>query len=544
MTKPLDPRLVRRAKSARRTIALTVGLSTAVTATVVTIALTLARVLGDLVTGVRHLPEAWGDLVIIAVLFALRGVFQAYLGRVGHIGARGVIAELRAQALQHITRLGPRWRAEHGASTDTLLTRGLDALDPYFTSYLPQLMLTVFLTPAVLIVIATQDLLAALTLVIAIPLIPVFMWLVGVMTQRYATDRLQALTTLGRQLLDLVAGIPTLRSFGRATGPVSRVRELATAARQTTMDTLRVAFLSGAILELISTIAVAMVAVGVGLRLVSGNLTLVTGLAVLIMAPEVLLPLRQVGVQFHNAADGVAAAEEALDILAIPAPATGSLPTQGVHTIEVQHISKRAGDRDQYAPLGLSMKVTPGNITALAGPSGSGKSTAMNIILGLLSPDEGRVLLHTDTGSVPLDDAHLPDWWEHLSWVPQRPTFEPATIGSTIGGTTQQQRDALESVGLKDLVDDLTLDAPIGRGGHGLSVGQRQRLALARALVSPKPFLILDEPTAHLDAISEAQVIGTLEAAAHSGKAVLVIAHRPEILRVADVVVSLERQDA
>lgn len=544
MAKPLDPRLVRRAAAARRTIVATVGLGMAITATAVATALTLARALGDLVTGDRALSETTGDIWTVLALFAVRSLLQVALGRVGHIGARGVIAELRAQVLEHMPRLGPRWAAENASRAGTLLTRGLDALDPYFTAYLPQLVLTAILTPSLLVVMATQDLLAALTLAIAIPLIPVFMWLIGVMTSQFATARLAALTTLGRQLLDLVAGIPTLRAFGRAAGPVARVRDLADRAHRTTMATLRVAFLSGAVLELISTIAVAMVAVGVGLRLVSGKFDLVTGLAVLILAPEVLLPLRQVGVQFHNAADGVAAADGALDILQIPAPPVGATPIGPVRRLELAGVSVRAGDRNRLAPRDLSLTVLPGRITVLAGPSGSGKTTAMNVALGVLTPDEGRVLVHTDSGTLDLCDVDPDSWWSQVSWVSQRPMFEPGTLAQIVGGTADTREAAARAAGLTNVVAELGWEARVGRGGVGLSVGQRQRLALARALVSDAPFLILDEPTAHLDAVSEDVVVTALRAAATAGKGVLVIAHRPAVTEIADDLVMTEATHA
>lgn len=540
MSKPLDPRLVRRASSARRTIALTVVLSIAITATVVAIALALARGLGDLVTGEREISQLTNDLGLIAGLFLLRGLLQFGLTRVGHRGAREVIAELRSQVLHHLAGLGPRWAADHASKTATLLTRGLDALDPYFTSYIPQLMLSAILTPGLLVVMATQDLLAAVTLVIAIPLIPVFMWLIGVMTNQFAADRLAALTSLGQQLLDLVAGIPTLRAFGRAQGPITRVRALAQRTRKTTMTTLKVAFLSGAVLELVSTIAVAMVAVGVGLRLVNGTFDLVTGLAVLIMAPEVLLPLRQVGVQFHNSADGVAAAEEALDILDITHPASGTHHIGPVTKVEVSGVSVRAGDRNRLAPNSLSFTLTRGTITALAGPSGSGKTTAMNVVLGLISPDEGHVFLHSGSQAHDLRHVDLTSWWSQISWVPQRPTFEPGTLADTIGGSPHARDEAVRAAGLDDVVDHIGWQARIGRGGHGLSLGQRQRLALARALVSDSSFLILDEPTAHLDSASEEIVIRSLQHAAASGKSILVIAHRSGVLEVADQVITTE----
>lgn len=540
MSKPLDPRLVRRASAARRTIMVTIVLSIALTATVVAIAMVLAKALGDVVTGARNVTELGPDLAYLGALFIARGVFQFALTRVGHRGARGVIAELRRHVVIHISSLGPRWAAENASKTTTLLTRGLDALDPYFTSYIPQLILSAILTPALLVVMATEDLLAAVTLVIAIPLIPVFMWLIGVMTHEFASDRLAALTRLGEQLLDLVAGIPTLRAFGRAKGPASRVRTLAQKSRKTTMATLRVAFLSGAVLELISTIAVAMVAVGVGLRLVNGTFELVTGLAVLIMAPEVLLPLRQVGVQFHNSADGVAAADEALNLLEIPQPITGTTKIKQVQGVEVDSISVRAGQRNRWAPQNLSFSLTPGTITALAGPSGSGKTTAMNVVLGLLPPDEGRVLLHLPAGPIDLRQVELSTWWNQLTWVPQHPTFEPATIAETLRGDPETLDKAVKAAGLDDVVNTVGWHTPIGRGGHGLSLGQRQRLALARALLGDPPFIILDEPTAHLDSASEDVVVNSLLQARDSGKGILVIAHRQGVLNIADQIITTE----
>lgn len=548
MSPPLDPRLLRRAGAARWAIAATTLLSIAVTAVVVAIALTLARALGPLVTGEARVADVAGEIGLVAALFGLRALLQIGVDRIGHMGATAVIAQLRAQVLAHVARLGPRWAAEHGASTGTLLTRGLDALGPYFTAYVPQLLLSAILTPALLVIMATQDVLAAVTLVVAIPLIPVFMWLIGVLTSRYAAERLAALTRLGRQLLDLVAGLPTLRAFGRALGPAQRVRTLAERARVTTMATLRVAFLSGAVLELISTIAVAMVAVGVGLRLVSGDLDLVTALAVLVMAPEVLFPLRQVGVQFHNAADGVAAAEEALGILGEPAPAEGGTALGVVDRIRLDGVSVRAGERDRWAPAGLSADVVPGRITVLAGESGSGKSTAMNVLLGLIRPDRGGVGVHTANGWVDLADADLDTWWSQLTWVPQRPTFEPGTLAEIVGPDSPaiSRDEAAAAAGLGDVVASLSAgwDTRIGQGGVGLSVGQRQRLALTRSLLADARFVVLDEPTAHLDAASEDVVISAVRAAARAGKGVLIIAHRPSVMQIADELVTVEAAEA
>ncbi|TDE89725.1 thiol reductant ABC exporter subunit CydD [Occultella glacieicola] len=549
------------------------------TACVVGGAVLLARAVAPVITSDATIAQVLPQIAWVGALFVVRAVLATVSESIAHRSAVRVINQLREQVLTHSVELGPRWLATNGTDTATLVTRGIEALEPYFVRYLPQLLLTAVLTPSVLAVIAGMDLLSAVTIGLTIPLIPLFMWLVGVATQKYAADRLAALSRLGSRLLDLIAGLPTLQAFGRALGPVRRVRELADATRRTTMATLRVAFLSGAVLELLASLSVAMVAVGVGLRLVYGELDLVTGLAVLILAPEVLLPLRQVGVHFHAAADGVAAAERVHAVLDTPAGRSG-VPTRSVRAVtalEWDGVSVRAGDRDYAAPAGLRGVVRSGTITALVGPNGSGKSTAAMTALGVQAPDVGRVLLHTTDGVVPLTEVAPDSWWTQLAWVPQRPVIEPGTLreyvtggesvemattttlsaapsaAAATGPTSQTSDESAEmaattalsaaaaATGFAEALAGLPLgwDTPVGRGGVGLSLGQRQRLALTRGLLHPGRFLVLDEPTAHLDAASEAQVLSTLRAAADAGKGVLVIAHRPELIAAADHVIEV-----
>lgn len=456
------------------------------------------------------------------------------------------MAELRRQVLAHVAALGPRWRAAHGGEVGTLLTRGLDALEPYFVRYLPQLLLAVTVTPGALAVVLGLDWVAAVTIAVTLPLVPLFMSLIGRMTAGYASRRLATMTRLGHQVLDLVAGIPTLQALGRQRGPAARVRELGDAHRRATMGTLRVAFLSGMVLELLTTLSVALVAVGVGLRLVHGGLDLRTGLAVLVLAPEVYLPLRQVGAHFHASADGVAAAERAFAILEQPVPASGTRPAPDLSrtTVRLRGVSVVAPDRARVAPSGLDLELRPGRVVALAGPNGAGKSTALLTVLGLHSPDEGAVVLEPADGDpVPLAEVDPAGWWRQISWVPQRPVQEPATVLEAVdpAGTATPDRlaEAARLIGFDDVVRRLPdgWATRVGQGGTGLSLGERQRLALARALVAETPLVVLDEPTAHLDAGAEARVLATVRRLREEGRTVLVVAHRAALLDAADEVV-------
>src|SRR5690606_28593258 len=227
-------------------------------------------------------------------------------------------------------------------------------------------------TPATLAVVLGLDLVAAVTIAVTLPLVPLFMWLIGVMTQRYAARRLATMQRLGHQLLDLLAGLPTLRALGRERGPAGQVRRLGDDHRRATMSTLRVAFLSGAVLELLTTLSVALVAVGVGFRLVYGMLDLTTALAVLVLAPEVYLPLRQVGAHFHASVDGVAAAERAFAVLEEPLPVVGGSPAPDLQhaTVRLRGVTVAAPDRAVLAPDRVDLEIRPGRVIALAGPNG------------------------------------------------------------------------------------------------------------------------------------------------------------------------------
>jgi ATP-binding cassette subfamily C protein CydD len=548
--KPLDPRLLRYARSARWYLALTVGLGILGTAFVVAQALLLAHALASVVHDGARLSDVTGPLAALAVVVAARAAVTGVQERYAHRAATRAIGELREQVVARAAALGPRWLAEGaGPGVVTLATRGIDALEPYFVRYLPQLVLTATLTPATLVVVLGLDWVSAAIIAGTIPLIPVFMILVGQLTQGRSERGLRVMQRLGSQVLDLLAGLATLRALGRERGPAARVRELGEAHRAATMGTLRIAFLSGMVLELLTTLSVALVAVGIGLRLVAGDIDLVTGLAVLVLAPEVYLPLRQVGAHFHASTDGVAAATQVFAVLDTPVPARGTVPAPDLRTttVRLRGVGVRAPGREVHAPAGLDLDVVPGRVVALTGPSGAGKTTTVAVLLGLLRPDAGSVtLVDPARGETDLADVDLDSFWRQVAWLPQRPVLEPGTLADVVTGgadaVSASARDAAAALTGLDLVVASLPDGwstPLGRGGVGLSVGQRQRAALTRAVLSPAPLVVLDEPTAHLDAAGERVVLDTVRALRDAGRTVLLVAHRASLVALADDVVEV-----
>ncbi|MDR0627343.1 MAG: thiol reductant ABC exporter subunit CydD [Bifidobacteriaceae bacterium] len=560
--KPIDPRLLKHAHAARNYMILTALLGLIMSVAVVFQAMVVAKLVGTLASGqALTAAELRGGLVAVAVIVAARvGVAWAQ-ERFAHRAATNTIAELRGRVLAHTVALGPRFEAEGGAAgAAQLVTRGLDALDSYFARYLPQLAMVVTVTPILLVVAGFVDWISALIMFLTIPLIPIFMVLIGRLTEAYSARRLRTMATLGAQVMDLITGLPTLKALGREMGPAARVRQLSEAHQKATFATVRVAFLSGAALELIATLSVALVAVSVGLRLQSGNMSLVPGLAIIMIAPEICLPLRNVGAHFHASSNGLAASSRAFDLLAIPLPPSGDRPAPNLAqaTVVFENVSVRAPGRDYEAPAGLSFSLEPGSLTALTGPNGAGKSTAVAVLLGLVKPDAGRVVIRpggcdqdgaepvdvaaTDRREIDLADIDLTTWWRQIAWAPQRPALLVGTVLENLlesydgkAELTPAVEEAARAAGFDQVVAGLPdgWQTMIGQGGVGLSVGQRQRLALARAFLGGQPLVIMDEPTAHLDASTEARILESIAALHQAGRTVLLVAHRPALLRQA-----------
>lgn len=674
---PVDLRLWRYARSARRYLVLSVLLSLVITGSIVVAAVLLARVLAGVVTepGQRTLGAWSTEILVLAVVLGVRVLATWWQSRLGHRAGAGVVAELETAVLTAGAQLRPRELETRRTELAVVVGTGLSGLRGYLTGYLPALLLAVLVPPIVLAVIAIHDPISGLIVVVTLPLIPTFMILIGLLTQGRAEATLAATTRLSDQLLDLFAGMPTLRALGRETGAVSRdrisgdggsrrtggvradgsgtaeadaadsaelrrttmvprVRELGDALRQRTMRALRIAFLSSMVLEMLATLSVALIAVSIGLRLVFGEMSLYAGLVALILAPEVYLPFRMVGERFHAAQDGMAAADRAFAILesesaacdsartvapgsAATADKSGTVAagdqqgrpnTDGVGARDassrrsvadgvagqLDHVSGSEGSVDAaagcsdpseagedgsmggssqrvagfdgvvevrglsvgarggFAPEGLSAVCRPGEVTVLAGANGSGKSTAVQAILGLIEPDRGAVTVD----GVDVRELDSAAWWARVAWLPQRPVLVPGTLRENLE-LFGAQAETSAAHGAARVVDDLeaacvatgfdaVLDelpdrwaTVVGFGGVGLSLGQRQRLALTRVLAADRPILLLDEPTAHLDTDSEAAVLAALRHRARAGTTVILIGHRPTVLAAADHVVQV-----
>jgi ATP-binding cassette subfamily C protein CydD len=521
----------------RRHLAASASCGVVISGAAIACSVLLAHVLAGLIDdpGSRTLSHWSVSLWMLLGLWLIRVLAQWTQARLSQRGATAAIADLNRRLLTTVTALPPHEIAARHDAAAVLLTRGLDALRPYYTRYLPAVIQAAILTPAAVVTMACFDLQAAVIVMITLPLVPLFMVLIGLVTAERSAASLTAVTALQSRLLDLVSGIPTLRALGRAQGPEHRIAELAAAQRRSTMATLRITFLSSFVLELLATLGVALVAVSVGLRLVYGEVDLAAGLVALLLAPEVFWPLRRVGAEFHAAQDGKTAREKAVALLADGhGPLSGTVTPSGT-TIRLDGVT--VSGRDGEAPRDLSAVVDPGSVTVLTGPNGAGKSTALHAVLGLVVPDSGRVLFGADDVAM-LDRRQ---WWSRIAWLPQRPALVPGTIRENLElfGPLDDLETACRRAGFDEVLATLPegLRTPIGRDGTGLSLGQRQRLALSRVFGSGRPILLLDEPTAHLDHDAELVVLQSIRALARAGTTVLVVGHRDAVRDAADRVI-------
>ncbi|MFE4656715.1 thiol reductant ABC exporter subunit CydD [Streptomyces hydrogenans] len=541
--KPIDPRLLRYARATRFFLVAVVVLGLAGAALVIAQAMLIAEIVVGAFQKGLSVSDLTTPLLLLAGVAVARGLVSWLTELAAHRASAAVKSELRGRLLDRATALGPGWLGgQRTGSLIALATRGVDALDDYFARYLPQLGLAVVVPLAVLARIVTEDWVSAAIIVVTLPLIPVFMILIGWYTQARMDRQWKLLSRLSGHFLDVVAGLPTLKVFGRAKAQAASIRAITADYRRATMRTLRIAFLSSFALELLSTLSVALVAVTIGMRLVHGTLDLYTGLVILVLAPEAYLPLRQVGAQFHAAAEGLAAAEEIFEVLETPVRGGGTREVPADARLELDRVTVRHPGRAEPSLDAASLTVEPGETVALVGPSGAGKSTLLDVVLGFTEPETGGAVR---VGGVDLAELDLAAWRERIAWVPQRPYLFAGTIAENVRlarpeAGDDQVRAALREAGADSFVDALPEGAAtvLGEDGAGLSAGQRQRLALARAFLADRPLLLLDEPTAALDGETEAGIVDAVRRLAH-GRTVLLVVHRPALLAVADRVVRI-----
>jgi ATP-binding cassette, subfamily C, bacterial CydCD len=557
--KPLDPRLLRFARSTRGFIALVVVLG-AITAALV---ITQARLLSGIIVQVTSGDVTWDALrttiLAVALVFLARACI-AWLTEVGAVRSSArAKEELRQAAVDHVLRLGPAGPGAHSpGETAALITRGIDALDGYYSRYLPQLVLAVIVPIAILLTVLGQDLLSTVIIAVTLPLIPVFMVLIGLYTRSRVDKQWRTLAMLSGHFLDLVSGLPTLKIFGRAKSQSAAILAIGDRYRSTTMGVLRVSFLSSLALELLATLSVALVAVSVGLRLAEGQITYSVALFVLLLAPEAYLPLRLVGQHFHAAAEGLGAADRLFTILETPVPVGGreTLP-HGPLTIEVTGLAVTYPERPAPALAQATFTARPGTVTAVVGGSGGGKSTLLSALLGFAMPSAGSILLCGGDAAVELGDIDLAHWRARVAWVPQRAHLPSSGLSETptvaeavrLGAPDASDADlwqALRDAGIEEDVRALPegIDARLAADGSGFSVGQRQRLSLARALLSRADVVLLDEPTAALDTSTESAVIEAIRRLAARGATVIVVAHRPALIEIAHQIIRLDHEEA
>ncbi|WP_288871955.1 thiol reductant ABC exporter subunit CydD [uncultured Microbacterium sp.] len=556
--KPVDPRLLKYAGAARGFLAASALIGIVQTA----VTIVFAWLLTDAITGAIAGRDVSGSLLWLLLTALLRGLLIAASDAAGTRAAAKTGMQLRSALIAAVGRLGPGWLAQRNqAALAVTAGHGLEALDAYFARYIPQLVLTVIATPVLVAVMWWQDWPSGLTAVITLPLIPLFLILIGMATRTVQTRQWQTLQRLAARFADTVQGLSTLRLFGRDRRAADRIEVTAEEYRRETMKVLRFSFLSGFAMELLASIAVALIAVSVGFRLLSGDLTLEVGLFVLLLAPEAFLPIRQVGVQFHAASEGVAATEDVFAVLDADRTRTRTRAGVGAGAgrmsdgfTDVGRTGGKPSDRRetvrQMAAGGalvveglrvrdlppVSFTAEPGTITLIEGPSGSGKSSLLAALRGA-SDFEGTALY----GGRDVRDL-APSAW--LAWAGQSPGLMRGTVAANVAlGEGEPDAEGVRAALAAACAEGIDPERELGVQGAGLSGGQAQRVAVARALYRQGsgggPVLALDEPSSALDPETEQQLWRSLRGRADAGATVLLVSHRRSAREIADRIVPL-----
>ena len=540
----VDPRLMRAAPAVRRFLGACGVLAVATAVTVIVQATLIGDIIARVFLGHRDLAAVAAPLCVLAAAALARGLLAWAFEAGGHLTAAATTRELRRELVAGVLHAGGEGRSS--AAVTTAAIDGVDALDPYFAHYLPQLALAAVVPVAILLWVAVVDAESALIMAATLPLIPLFGILVGREAGRRARARHTALAQLGGHFLSVVRGLPTLRAFNRGAAQIDRIAETSEAYRRETMGTLRIAFLSAFVLELAATLGTAVVAVEIGIRLDNGGIALAPALAVLVLAPELYLPVRNAAAQFHASADGMAAAErvfaelDALPPRPVDADATAPVPAAPVRLVGA---SFTYPGRTAPALADVHLTFSPGERVAVVGPSGAGKTTLARLLLRFDRPQRGRLLI----GDADLAGVDLDRWRRAVAWLPQRPHLPAGTIADAIRlGRPDASNAEVEAAARSAAADGFIRALPagyatrVGDGGADLSAGQTRRIALARALLRDAPILLLDEPTTNLDPATGEQIAAALARIPRDRTLVLITHDEALAARVADRTVRLE----
>jgi ATP-binding cassette subfamily C protein CydD len=548
----MNRRLFTAIHSGRRRLVLTFAFSVLAGFVAIVQAIDLAFIVNSVFIDKRTLADISKAMAILIALIVLRAVSTWLAESSANIMAVQVKSELRVSIIKHLMTLGPAYvKGERSGELVNAVFTGIEQLDPYLTRYLPQVVLSVFIPISILAFTFTKDLLSAGIFIVTAPLIPIFMILVGKAAQVLTDRQWRTLSVLSAHFFDVLQGLTTLKVFNRSKHQVQVIARMSDQYRITTMGTLRVAFLSAFVLELLTTLSTAMVAVAIGLRLLHGDMSFAAGFVVLLLAPEFYAPFRMLGAQYHASMNGVTAMERLFEILEAspqgitPMPDVAQAPSFASNPVlSVRNLSFTYEGAERAAIANVSFELGKGEIVAIVGPSGAGKSTMLDLILGFARPNEGEVRIGD---AFALDSSVAAQWREQIAYVSQHPHLFHGSIMDNLllakpTASTAEVRRAVKLARADLFIDRLPngLDTVVGEDAQGLSGGEAQRLALARAFLRDSSLLLLDEPTAHLDAESE-QLIQEALTTLLSTRSALIVAHRLNTVTQANRIVVLDR---